>query len=331
MENSVTLKHPPVGSLAEIIADFICFKRSLGYKYDTEEGILYRFSVFTINYIVNNYEIPTQMIEEWLSLRKGEKVATQRSRSNCTLQVLNYAREHGYHVRFPEMAKFHVSQYVPYIFTKFEIEKLFYASDHIKPYPGSMRNFTVPVLLRLIYACGLRASEAANLKSSDVNFSGLIVTIREGKHGKDRLVPLSNSLSKIMQQYYLRFHESSNSDSYFFKGKYNEKLNSSTIYHWFRDCLETAGILHYGKGKGPREHDLRHSFCVHSLKKMQDEGMDLYASLPVLSTYVGHASIHATQHYLRLTAEFYPDLLDQIKKTCSGIIPQWEVDEDETY
>lgn len=288
-------------------------------------------SVFTINYVVNDYEISTQMIEEWLSLRKGEKVATQRSRCHCTLQMLNYAREHGYHVRLPEMAKFHVSEYIPYIFTQCEIEKLFYASDHIKPYPGSMRHFIVPVLLRLIYGCGLRASEAANIKCSDVDFSCRVITIRDGKLGKDRLVPLSDSLAKIMQQYYLRFHESSDSENYFFKGKYNEKLNRSTIYHWFRYCLETAGIPHYGKGIGPREHDLRHSFCVHSLKKMQDEGIDLYASLPVLSTYVGHASIHATQHYLRLTAEFYPDLLKQINETCSGIIPSWEVDEDETY
>ncbi len=49
--------------------------------------------------------------------------------------------------------------------------------------------------------------------------------------------------------------------------------------------------------------------------------MDLYAFLPVLSTYLGHASIHATQHYLRFAAELYPDLLKRVEKTCSGIIP----------
>jgi len=331
MANSNMLKRPPLGTLSQIITDFIFFKRSLGYKYDNEEGVLYRFSLFTQNYTVNGYEIPTQMIEEWLSLRKGEKVATQISRYPCTLQMLNYAREHGYHVRLPEVPKFHVSKYVPYIFTESELEKLYYASDHIKPYPGSMRHFKVPVLFRLIYGCGLRASEAANLKCSDVDFSCRVITIREGKLGKDRLVPLADSLSKIMQQYDLRFNESSDRDSYFFKGKYNEKLSRSRIYRWFRLCLETAGIPHYGKGKGPREHDLRHSFCVHSLKRMQDAGIDLYAFLPILSTYVGHASIHATQHYLRLTAEFYPDLLKQINKTCSGIIPSWEANEDETY
>ena len=103
------------------------------------------------------------------------------------------------------------------------------------------------------------------------------------------------------------------------------------IYYWFRYCLEKAGIHHYGKGKGPREHDLRHSFCIHSLQKMQAQGIDLYAFLPVLSTYLGHVSIYATQRYLRLTAEFYPDLLKQVNETCSGIIPSWEVNENETH
>ena len=331
MENAITLKHPPVGALAEIITDFICFKRCLGYKYDIEEGLLYRFSIFTINYAVTDYEISTQMIQEWLSLRKGEKITTQRNRCHCSIQMLNYAREHGYHFKLPEIPKFHVSEYIPYIFTKCEIEKLFFASDHIKAYPGSMKHITVPVVLRLIYGCGLRVSEAANLKLSDVDFSCRVITIRQAKFNKDRLVPLSDSLAKIMQQYHLRFHENSEHDSYFFKGKISQKLNRSTIYHWFRYCLETAGIHHYGKGKGPREHDLRHSFCIHSLKKMQTLGIDLYAFLPVLSTYVGHASIYATQRYLRLTAEFYPDILKQVSKTCSGIIPSWEVSEDETY
>jgi len=64
---------------------------------------------------------------------------------------------------------------------------------------------------------------------------------------------------------------------------------------------------------------------------MEAQGIDLYAFLPVLSAYLGHSSIHATQRYLRLTAELYPDLLKQIEKTCSNIIPSLEVNENETH
>ena len=331
MSNTITLKRALVGPLSKIITDFIYFKRCLGYKYSIKEATLYRFSVFSTNYTLKDHEIPTKMIEEWISLGKGENIKTQRARCHTTLQMLNYAREHGYRFILPEIPKFHVSEYIPYIFTKCEIKKLFYASDHIKPYPGSIRHFKIPVLLRLLYGCGLRASEAANLKLSDVDFSLKVITIRESKFKKDRIVPISDTLAKIMQQYYLRFCQSSEVNSYFFKGKYSQKLNRSTIYQYFRYCLEKAEIHHYGKGKGPREHDLRYSFCLHSLQKMQLQGIDLYAFLPVLSTYVGHASIYATQRYLMLTAEFYPDILDKIEKNCSNIMPSWEVNEDETY
>lgn len=332
MNNTIIFKHPPVGELADIIVAFIQFKRSLGYIYKNEEGVLHRFSVFSLDYEINGHEVPLQLIEGWLKLRKNEKSQTQKTRGQCVLQMLNFASKHGYIVHFPVMMRrIHVPKYVPYIFTEKELEQFFYACDHIRFYPGTLRHHTIPILFRLIYSCGLRASDAANLKCSDVDLTGGVITVKEGKNGKERLVPFSDSMTKSMEQFYQRYHVGDSKDKYFFKGKYRNKLTRYTIYKWFRICLEAAGIHHLGRDKGPREHDLRHSFCVHSLKKMQKQGIDLYASLPILSTYVGHASINATQHYLRLTAEFFPDIMEQINRQCSGIIPSMEVIKNETY
>ena len=332
MNNTIILKHPPVGKLADIIVAYIQFKRSLGYIYKNEEEVLHRFSIFSLDYEINGYEVPLKLIEEWLELRVNEKAKTQKTRGQCVLQMLNFASKHGYIIHFPVvMKRLHTPQYVPYIFTEKELERFFYACDHIRFYPGTIRHHTIPVLFRLIYSCGLRASEAANLKCGGVDLTGGVITIREGKNGKDRLVPLSISMAKCMEQFYQRYHNANSKDKYFFKGKYKNQLTRHRIYKWFRICLEIAEIHHLGKGKGPREHDLRHSFCVHSLRKMQKQGMDLYASLPILSTYVGHASIKATQHYLRLTAEFFSDIMEQVDRQCSGIIPSVEVDKNETY
>ena len=332
MSNNIIFKHPPVGELADIIVAFIQFKRSLGYLYKTEEGDLYRFSVFSLDYEINDYEVPLQLIEGWLKLRKNEKPQTQKTRGQCVLRMLNFASKHGYIVHFPVMMmRIHVHRYVPYIFTEKELEQFFYACDHIRYYSGTSRHHTIPILFRLIYSCGLRASEAANLQCSDIDLTGGVIKIREGKNKKDRLIALSTSMAKSMEQFYQRYHVRDSKNKYFFKGKYKNQLTRYIIYKWFRICLEDAGIHHLGRGKGPREHDLRHSFCVHSLKKMQKQGMDLYASLPILSTYIGHASINATQHYLRLTAEFFPDIMEQVNKQCSGIIPSVEVIKNETY
>ncbi len=332
MDKTSTIKHPPVGVLADIIVAFIEFKRSLGFIYNIEEGVLYRFSKFTLEYEINGFEVPLRLIEEWLEFRKGEKANTQRTRTYCVLNMLRFAQQNGYTVHFPVLIKRKtIPRYAPYIFTKKELKLLFYACDRIRYYPGTSRHHTVPILFRLIYSCGLRASEAANLKCSHVDLIGDVITIKAGKNGKDRIVPLSGSMAKCMQQYHQRYHGGDNIDKYFFKGKYKNKLSRHKIYKWFRICLESAGIHHLGRGKGPREHDLRHSFCVHSLKKMQGQDKDLYALLPVLSTYVGHASTSATQHYLRLTAEFFPDVIAQVNKQCSAIIPSVEDNTNETH
>ncbi len=332
MDKTPIFKHPHVGELADIIVAFIQFKRSLGFIYKTEEGILYRFSVFSMDYVIICREVPLQLVEGWLALRKNEKANNQKTRGNVVLQMLDFASNHGYIVHFPVLLRrIHVPKYIPYIFTKKELALFFYACDHVRIYPGTSRHHTIPILFRLIFSCGLRASEAANLKCSDVDFTGDVITIKGGKNGKDRLIPLSDSMAKNLEQFYNRYHVGATKAKYFFKGKYRNKLNRHRIYHWFRICLEAAGIHHLGKGKGPRLHDLRHSFCVHSLKKMQRQGMDLYASLPILSTYVGHASTNETQHYLRLTAEFFSDILDQVNRQCRGIIPSVEVGKNETY
>ena len=68
-------------------------------------------------------------------------------------------------------------------------------------------------------------------------------------------------------------------------------------------------------------HDLRHTFAVHSLNQMVQQGMDIYCALPILSTYLGHASVAATEKYVRLTEEAYPGILGAVNLTCSYVFP----------
>jgi len=195
MANIFSTKHHPVGELAEIIVTFIQFKRSLGYIYETEEGNLYRFSVFSLDYEITFREVPLQLVEDWLTRRRNEKASTQKTRAQVVLQMLEFAGNHGYIVHFPVVLKrIHVPKYIPYIFTQEELKQFFYACDHIKPYPGTSRHHIIPVLFRLIFSCGLRASEAANLKCSGVDLTGDVITIQGGKNDTERLIPLSDSM-----------------------------------------------------------------------------------------------------------------------------------------
>jgi len=71
-----------------------------------------------------------------------------------------------------------------------------------------------------------------------------------------------------------------------------------------------AGIPHRGRGKGPRLHDLRHSFAVHILNKWSSEGKDIYTCLPILRTALGHDRITTTEKYLRLVPEAYMEVTE---------------------
>ena len=98
--------------------------------------------------------------------------------------------------------------------------------------------------------------------------------------------------------------------------------NADHVRKWFKKILGIAGIsLH---DQGPRLHDLRHTFSVHSLAMMAEAGIDLYCSLPTLSTYLGHQSLEATNAYVRLTAEMYPGLLKDVDLICLNVFPNNE-------
>lgn len=95
------------------------------------------------------------------------------------------------------------------------------------------------------------------------------------------------------------------------------------VRQWFRKCLEQANFPYMGQHGGPRIHDLRHTFAVNSLAGMAEAGINLYASLPILSNYLGPQSIEATNHYVRLTASMFPHLIRDIDKTCFDVFPKF--------
>jgi integrase len=75
-------------------------------------------------------------------------------------------------------------------------------------------------------------------------------------------------------------------------------------------------------GKGPRLHDLRHTFAVRVLNKWVRDGNNLTTALPYLAIYMGHEGLKACQHYLRLTAVMFPELIRTVEKEYGWIIPE---------
>lgn len=208
------------------------------------------------------------------------------------------------------------SSFVPHIFTADEIQRLFAAADSL-PFRKNAptRHLVVPAVIRLLYCCGFRVNEVLRLKMEDVDLTTGIITIYNGKGGKDRFVPVHNGIAEYLTNYSTKLSENR---EWFFPSIYGH-YSSSTIYENFRELLFLSNIPH--TGNGPRVHDLRHTFAVHTLEKQLSEGYDPMVIMPRLAAYLGHKSYRETCWYIHLTIASFPELSQKLDAAFAGIIP----------
>ena len=309
------------GVNACFLKQYIEFKRNMGYEFKN----IYSFKMFdrfTIDNKVTTIGLTKNLAKEWAIKRPNEADKNRYQRVNDIKNYCIYLNQIGYHSYIPRQLKTYKSTFTPYIFSKKELISFFEACDTIKVKKRSTMKYILPVLFRMIYSCGLRVNEALSLKCKDVNLNEGYIIILNPKNNKDRILPLSKSLVKVCIQYKKHFPIQQNNEDYFYMQINSCRYDPNTIYKWFRRILWKAGIPHGGKGKGPRVHDFRHSFSVHSLMEMSKKKLDLYYSLPILSKYLGHKSLEATDKYIRLTAEMYPELIKEVNSLCSYVFPE---------
>lgn len=311
---------------------FLKLKRSLGYKYKSEAHILQRIDAFFISEKLDQLKLTENIILKWSIKRETESPKTHFTRVSVLRQFIIFLNKNGITTVMPQkiLKSAFSKSFTPYIFTHNQIRILIDNADKMPKNRGSSKMYIIfPAILRLLYGCGLRVSEAAALRIHDFDLNRGILTIRNSKNDNNRIIPLSASLKIYMINYFNKMHPLAKNDDFVFPTPKKEQYNINTIYNYFRKILWQSGISHGGRGKGPRLHDLRHTFAVHSLQNWIIQNKDTYVLLPILSTYLGHKTIYATEKYLRLTSEMYPDIIDKVKNTCGEIIP--EVTDYETY
>lgn len=321
------------GPFAKHIKDHIQLKQAVGYKYETEAKHLVRFSTFTAEKYPEASILSKEIVLEWCSKRNYEAQANQCARSSILRQLAMYMERIGIGAySIPKGYYSAAQQYVPHIYTKNELQRFFHQTDQCYlvsecPY----RHFIMPVFFRMVYACGLRSSEARLLKVKDVDMEDGILSIYHSKQDNSRLVAMSDDLTDRCRNYSENMHRLSNGSDWFFPGLNGKPMTVGNIYHNFRRFLWRAGISHGGRGKGPRVHDFRHTYACHCLKKWVMAGKDIAAYLPILKTYMGHDSFEETAYYLRLTADIFPDISIKLEGCYPDIIPRLEGVDDGTY
>jgi integrase/recombinase XerD len=303
---------------------FIELKKSLGYKYSDVGHAFSTFDGLAVAQNLSEISVTKEFADEWCTKRPNESDKTRYNRIQQIRQFSQFLCDLGFRSYLPKLPQTK-STFTPYIFSQDEIQTIFTICDAMRYTPRHYNSslIAMPVLFRLLYATGIRISEALYLTCNDINLKERYLVLRQCKNGKDRLVPFSESVSDACNEYvnHRKLIVPVGKETRFFVCPDGSPLTNYIAYKWFRRIIYKANISHGGRGVGPRMHDLRHTFSVHSLATMSESGLDLYYSLPILSTYLGHQSLGATDRYVRLTSEMYPDLIKKSSDISSSVFP----------
>ena len=320
------------GPFAVYLRSFLAEKRALGYKYIEQERCLYEFDSLSNKYDCSS-GLPKKLVMAYIEKKPHWSQSTQQHKVSIARNIAFYLQKHGlsaYLCDTTNVTKV-TGNFKPYIFTRQQIEDVFIQADNISPRGSVHSHIFYPVILRMLYGCGLRISEALSLKMKNVDLLKGLLFIYDSKNHKDRIIPMDDSLTAHCRKYTEIIHIVYNDNDYFFKSPKGGCYAKNTVYYRFRELMWKCGISHGGrKNGGPRLHDVRHTFCVHSLHQFLKNGVPHRAALPILSAYMGHSSLQSTARYLRLTAEAFPELAIQIEKEFGHIIPDLEVRLNET-
>jgi integrase/recombinase XerD len=160
-------------------------------------------------------------------------------------------------------------------------------------------------LVFLMYGAALRTSEALSLTIGDVDLTCGVLTIRDSKFFKTRLVPVGPKTVQMLAEYGSRRETSSKCpDAPIFVGLNAKPVAVYVFERAFQQIRLHAGLHRAGGPRyQPRLHDLRHTSAVHRLTTWYREGKDVQKLLPQLSVYMGHRLLAATQRYLTMTPE----------------------------
>jgi len=212
----------------------------------------------------------------------------------------------------------HKKAALPAIFTGEELRRFFEATDRYASCSNSpLIEYTVPVIFRLQYACGMRPQEVRSLRRADFNFSSGTVYIAEGKHNKDRMLAVNDGIVGLCRNYDRIANGILPDRVYFFQAPSGSAYQNEWYSKLFRRCWEMSGN---GAARGRcSPYSLRHNYATQTLMRWIEEGIDLDAMIPYLSAYMGHATFSSTYYYTHLLPE---RLANMGFTSTSGVIPE---------
>ncbi len=319
-------------ALRKAVRNYIELRRGLGYKLEVAEVRLGQFVDFM--QAKKTSRITAKLALEFATQSPDWSPKTQTGRMAV---VRGFARYHRLFDPATEVPPLGLLSSVyrpapPYLYSAAEIARLLQAA---KAYPSWQRfpgpdwrrfqGWTFYCIFGLMAVSGMRSGEVLNLGPDDIDWSEDIVTVRNTKFGKSRLVPLHSSTVKALKTFvrhrdrFFSKHLPLVERSHFFVSSRGTRLFLAHVDKVFLIISRKIGLRAAGARRGPRLHHLRHRFAIETLLRWYRAGEKVERLLPVLSTYLGHVGVTNTYWYLRCTPELMAAAGDLLERRWKGI------------
>lgn len=284
--------------LAPYFEPFVSLRRASGAAYVSQRNLLLAFD----RYLDDHAPEPPLLRETLIQYLASLDRLSPRGWDNVVAVVwpaVTYALRHGARVEALPTRPIKLSrqwrQRQPRILSAPEIASILTSARRLPPV-DSLRPATTATLLGLLYTTGMRIGEALALNIGDLDHRDRILTVRRGKFGKRRVLPLQDSTFEALLRYVndpLRPVGRDPSSPFFVSGR-RRRLS----YPTFRTAIQNACLAAGVPKPLPRPHDFRHTFAINRVAAWYAEKRDVNVLLPALSTYLGHVSIENTRLYL---------------------------------
>ena len=299
--------------LRDAVNDYIDWRQAHGAKFHAGAYLLHRFR----KHIGGSAACDAVAQADVLTFLAGRGPLTRyrASKYSALAGFYRYAISRGYVIRSPLPARHdepaRPRSSPPYVYSRNELQRLFDAIDVSRQRSIQIDGATLRALLLLLYGGGLRFGEAQSLTLGDVDLPHALLTVRNTKFYKTRLVPVSRQLADALKAYAAKRAQRplpAGTASTFLANRDGTPLVQRTTAHAFTKLLTDAGIRPPNDGRrAPCLHSLRHAAAVHRLESWYRQGADVQRLLPTLSVWLGHTDLNGTRIYLSMT----PELLRQ--------------------
>lgn len=270
--------------------------------------------------------ISKDTVDGWIQTLHGAD-STVSHAVGTVRQFTEFLVQSGIPAYVPAVPKIRDS-YMPHIFTDEEIACIIEIADS---YPSRGNNTiphicaSLPMIIRISLCCGLRLSEVISLKMRNFNASDGVLVLETAKDNKQRVVPMHDSLSLLLQKYCVVMGVIGQPDAWLFPGKdTSTHMNLKTIDNRFRLILREVNIPRPDKKyeRGACFHCLRHTFVHRSFIQLKEMGISVDNSVPYLSIYLGHSNLRQTERYMKFTTDMFLDEFQKFAAFSGDAFPE---------